>query len=66
MKALKNEIKMTFEMKKTTTTTTTKCNYVLNQFYIARRTKKSSFIHVRPGIHSFSHVRSALKKVYNI
>ena len=41
-----------------------KMYYVLNQFYIARRTKSSSFIHVRPGIHSFTHIRSALKKVY--
>ena len=52
---VKNKIKMTFEMKKqnkhTHTKQSAKCYYVLNHFYIARRTKSSSFIH--SFIHSF-------------
>ena len=42
-------------------------NYVLNQFYTGRGTKSSSFIHVRPGIQSFTHMFcQLLKNVYNI
>ena len=64
---VKNQIKMTFEMEKNThkKKQTTKCYHVLNQFYIARRTKNSSFIHVRSVLQSFTYVKSALKK-YNI
>ena len=65
--SVKNEMKMTFKMnKKRRRKNDYKMYYVGNQFYIVRRIKSSSFIHFRSGLHLFTHVRSAFKKVYNI
>ena len=54
-------MKMTFKMNKNKKNDY-KMYYVGNQFYIATRIISSSFIHVRPGLHSFTRVRSAYKK----